>query len=92
MQQIRTRDMVRYIAKLPILEILRIKKGFWLTREDVELLLTKCPRLEHVNFRESGMKQNLGWARKGSKREMIETLQVMAIASEPKDSRRTEKA
>lgn len=85
MQQIRTRDMVRHITKLPVLEILRIKKGFWLTREDVELLVTKCLRLERVNFRESGMKQNLGWARKGSRDEILKRLQEMAVTTEAKD-------
>jgi len=76
--------MVQYIAKLSKLETLRIKNGFWLTREDVELIFTGCSRLERANFRESGMKRNLGWARKGSRHDILQSLQAMGVTSEPR--------
>ena len=76
------KDIVEYMTKLPQLETLRIKKGFWLSTEMVRRIVDGCARLKLLNLRESGMKQKIAWAIKGTKEEVREFL-VREISPEP---------
>lgn len=67
-------DVIRYVTELPQLETIRVKKGFWLSTETVKRMVDDCPRLQHLNLRESGMKQKMPWAIKGTRKEIIDIL------------------
>ena len=46
--------LIRHLPSLQRLEEIQIHNAAWLTREDVELMLWDCRRLEKVDFRHSG--------------------------------------
>jgi hypothetical protein len=73
-QSISGANIAESIVKLPQLESIRIKKGTWLSTELVTILVRRCPKLEKVNFKESGMMQGMKWAIRGSKDELLDIL------------------
>lgn len=70
LQQVHGRDIIDYMTNLPQLEKVRIKKGFWLSTELVRRMVDECGRLQMLNLRESGMKQKMPWAIKGTRGEL----------------------
>ena len=77
LKQVYTADVIQCFMLLPQLQSLRIKKACWLSSQDVETIVKHCPQLQHVDFRESGMKQNMHWARRGRK---VDVANILAIA------------
>jgi len=74
LQQVHGKDIVEYMTNLPQLEKVRIKKGFWLSTELVSRMVDECDRLRMLNLRESGMKQQMPWAIKGTREEVKKIL------------------
>ena len=74
LQQVHGKDIVDYMTNLPQLERVRIKKGFWLSTELVKRMVDECGRLQMLNLRESGMKQKMPWAIKGTREKLKEVL------------------
>ncbi len=74
LQQVHGTDIIMYMTKLPQLETVRVKKGFWLSTELVKRMVDDCSRLQHLNLHESGMKQKMPWAIKGTKKEIADIL------------------
>lgn len=75
-QSISGTNIVESIVKLPQLESIRIKKGVWLSTDLITTLVRRCPKLETVNFKGSGMAQGMKWAIKGSRDELRQILMV----------------
>ena len=82
LQQVHGKDIVEYMTNLPQLERVRIKKGFWLSTDLVRQMVEDCGRLRMLNLRESGMKQKMPWAIKGTREELKEVLS-REISPEP---------
>ncbi|KAI9880315.1 MAG: hypothetical protein M1830_004194 [Pleopsidium flavum] len=74
LQQMYGTDIIKYMTNLPQLETIRIKKGFWLSTELVKRIVEDCSRLLQLNLSESGMKQKMPWAIKGTKKEISDIL------------------
>ncbi|MCJ1312867.1 hypothetical protein MMC25_006543 [Agyrium rufum] len=57
-----TTSMIRRLTALPQLHTLTIRRSFWLVSNHVRLIVRDCPRLQAVDFRDSGMRQSVPWA------------------------------
>lgn len=87
--------LIRHLTSLLKLEKVQIRNAPWLTGEDVQDILWNCPRLQKVDFRDSGKllkdqalvvsgktaKWEIPWAIKGSKKDCTATLPA-GLASE----------
>ncbi len=80
--------LIRHLTSLIKLEVIQIRNAPWLTGEDVQNILWNCPRLEKVDFRDSGTlvrdqalvvygkaaRWEIPWAIKGSRNECAATV------------------
>ena len=81
--QVKPNAIIAELPTLQHLERLYIRRANWLTTEDVETILISCPRLKHVNFRNSGPRNEIGlinrksmlWATKGDRDKVAELLE-----------------
>jgi hypothetical protein len=79
----RSSDLVESLVKLPQLERLKIRKGFWLTTGHVKIIVTRGEKLQRLNLKESGMTRGKRWAIRGTREDVEFGLVCEESASPP---------